>query len=407
MRPTRRSRRTAGQMTLRTGRAAGISAWSLAVLAPTAAGGHPEYVTKLLRAIVGTGSSPQVVWPITATFPDGLITEGFDQPRVLVDMPDRASVGSARWLLSRLSFTQRHDLAFLRWFFGRRDIDVLLIEEIQRFTLPLIVMTARLKRVRSVVHLHNVRRHDYTGGPLDRLDMKTLGWALRKVDSVVVHAPANARQARGLYGVEAVVVPHGIDPVITTVQPPPQKPTYLFFGVNRPNKGLSVLVEAVKASANGEELRVAGFTAKSELAATTALLGQLNNVSWTNGFIPAEQVSSYFQEVTAVVLPYTAFDAQSGVLHLAIEHCVPVIASDVGGVGEAVTALGVGLVVPPSNASALAAALRRMSQDHVNAEFRKQCLAAQAQLSWKASADGMLAALRGKVSRDDAGASED
>ena len=55
-----------------------------------------------------------------------------------------------------------------------------------------------------------------------------------------------------------------------------------------------------------------------------------------------------------VVLPYTFFASQSGVLHQALAHRRPVVATDVGALGECVRRWGIGTVVPPDDEEALA-----------------------------------------------------
>jgi len=64
-------------------------------------------------------------------------------------------------------------------------------------------------------------------------------------------------------------------------------------------------------------------------------LGIAQKVKWMDRYIPNDEVPRLFQNANLVVLPY--LDAtQSGVVPLAYEFDVPVVASDVGGLSEIV-----------------------------------------------------------------------
>ena len=64
-----------------------------------------------------------------------------------------------------------------------------------------------------------------------------------------------------------------------------------------------------------------------------------------------------------IVLPYTSFASQSGVLYDAYSHAVPLVVSDVGVVGVTVREEETGWVVPPGDAAALASAVTTALRD--------------------------------------------
>jgi glycosyltransferase involved in cell wall biosynthesis len=70
-----------------------------------------------------------------------------------------------------------------------------------------------------------------------------------------------------------------------------------------------------------------------------------------------------FGQASVVVLPYTAFASQSGVLHDAYAQGRPVIVTDVGALGETVREDGTGLVVPAGDAAALTEAIEQLLSD--------------------------------------------
>ncbi len=108
---------------------------------------------------------------------------------------------------------------------------------------------------------------------------------------------------------------------------PSERIILLFFGELRESKGPDVLLEA------------------AHLLPAEVDLGR----------VPDELVSVYFQAADAIVLPYRrSFLATSGVLQWAAAARKPVIATDVGDVGDLVRRYRLGLVVEPENPKRLA-----------------------------------------------------
>jgi glycosyltransferase involved in cell wall biosynthesis len=102
--------------------------------------------------------------------------------------------------------------------------------------------------------------------------------------------------------------------------------------------------------------------------------------------LPDEEVAAVMRNAALVVLPYLGTDA-SGVLATAIGHGRPVVVSDVGSLGETVREFGLGEVVPPGDAHALAEACRRLlgNADALHGAF-EGTRAARAALTWDAAA---------------------
>ena len=90
---------------------------------------------------------------------------------------------------------------------------------------------------------------------------------------------------------------------------------------------------------------------------------------------------------SVVVLPYRRRVDASGVLALAIGHGLPIVASDVGSLGETVTEFGLGEVVPPEDVEALAAAcIRLLGDDGRRDEAVRGAAKAREALTWEAAA---------------------
>ena len=81
-----------------------------------------------------------------------------------------------------------------------------------------------------------------------------------------------------------------------------------------------------------------------------------------NRSISMEEVTQLFLRCTAVVLPYTEA-SQSGVACLAFGFGTPIIASNVGGLGEIVNHKKDGLLVPPRDSNALASSIISLLSD--------------------------------------------
>src|SRR5439155_6332229 len=79
-------------------------------------------------------------------------------------------------------------------------------------------------------------------------------------------------------------------------------------------------------------------------------------------FIDEDEVSDLFKSCSALVMPYTSFSAQSGVLHLAVVHGTPVVVSDVAGLAEDVRGWEIGEVAAPNDHESLANAIRNLHQ---------------------------------------------
>lgn len=110
--------------------------------------------------------------------------------------------------------------------------------------------------------------------------------------------------------------------------------TFLFFGRIEKYKGLRVLSEAYKQIAKTHEnieLIIAGSGNLNEYVND---FSNLPNSRIENRYISDEEVGSFFSiPNTVLVLPY--LDAsQSGVIPIALEYGVPIIASDTGGLRE-------------------------------------------------------------------------
>jgi glycosyltransferase involved in cell wall biosynthesis len=165
---------------------------------------------------------------------------------------------------------------------------------------------------------------------------------------------------------------------------PPAEPRLAIVGRLIPIKAHVVLLEAlvrVREQVPGVTLEVAGDgPLDADLRAAVSRLGLGDAVSFLGRVAPAAPV---FERAAVVVVPSRG-EGFGMVALEAMERGRAVVASDVGGLPEIVEAGVTGIVVPPDDPEALAAALVELARDPVRAAAlgaagRKRALAAFSQ----------------------------
>jgi len=136
----------------------------------------------------------------------------------------------------------------------------------------------------------------------------------------------------------------------------------LFFGRISPYKGIEYLCEAMKKV--HEEVPDATLTIAGggKMYFDYAPYKDLDYIHLMNRYIPTEELANLLQRCDFSVCPYT--DAtQSGVIMTSFTMNKPVIASNVGGLGEMIEDGKTGILVPPKDIDALANALISLLKD--------------------------------------------
>lgn len=214
-----------------------------------------------------------------------------------------------------------------------------------------------------------------------------LRWSARTLrdaaDALVVHdeVARGLLVARGV-GAERVRVIAPATPAPSATPPrgaaraglgiPASAPVVLFLGFIKPYKGLGVLLESVarlRAALPGVVLLVAGeaMNGRAEYDRTIARLGLGPHVRWSGRFVPSDALAAHLAAADVVALPYLEASS-SGVLLAAYAHARPVVATSVGGLPALVEHGRTGLLVPPRDPDALAAALRELLEDPARRE---------------------------------------
>lgn len=214
--------------------------------------------------------------------------------------------------------------------------------------------------VPTVAVVHEPLPHEPSG--LDRFlarrMFRNLAGALSHATSVTDELEALAPRLR------VATVPHPPNLRVTRRPLPPGPPwRLLFLGHLRPYKGLDVALEALRHLADAgfdARLTVAGnpWRPPDEWRAQVTRLGIDRLVRFRFGYVPDGEIDSLLSEHHVLVAPYRQA-AQSGVVPLALAAGRPVVATDVGGLPEAVRDDVDGIVVPAEDPVAFAAGVRR------------------------------------------------
>jgi len=228
-------------------------------------------------------------------------------------------------------------------------------------------LAARKAGVPLVYHVHSPTARDSTRPIQNFLNAKLERWSLRRAARLITVSASLQSQMRqqGFPAPQLSTVPNGVPPL---VGPPRQTPsgnwrlgmTALF----RPRKGVEVLLEALselRGSGLDVTLRAIGpFETQqyeAEVKQRTEQLGLSDAVTWT-GF--AEDITAELQRIDVLVLPSLFGEGLPMVVLEAMAGGVPVVASRVEGVPEAIQHREQGLLVSPGDVDQLTMAIAEL-----------------------------------------------
>lgn len=139
----------------------------------------------------------------------------------------------------------------------------------------------------------------------------------------------------------------------------------LFFGLIRPYKGLTDLLDAFaeldEAEAKGFWLTIVGETWEGTegIVESTRSHRYADRITVVNRYVHDNEVGGFFAGADAVALPYRR-SSGSGPLHITMSVGLPVIISNVGGLTEAADGYEGALVVAPGSVTEITEAIRRL-----------------------------------------------
>lgn len=196
----------------------------------------------------------------------------------------------------------------------------------------------------------------------------------RYADHLFVHGTALAQVLAAQRGVPAArisIIPMGAPAGFTSAGtvPAADSATVLFFGRIKAYKGLDILVEAMPlVMAEVPDVRFLVVGGEGDMTPYRQQPAAAHvPVTWVNRFVDDDEVAGFFRQAAVVVLPYTDGSASS-VITLAYALARPVVASRVASLPDAVIEGVTGLLVPPRDPAALAAALIDLLRDRARCQ---------------------------------------
>lgn len=261
--------------------------------------------------------------------------------------------------------------------------DIVQFEETVSRTLRGLFRRAR-RAAPVVLRVHDVETHKGSDSRMPAAMRDDRNWMRANADLVMVHGRFCYDAFTARHATPTIETVHGI------ILPPdayrePVPGSILMFGRMEAYKGLDTLIAALEilsAHGVGPVVTIAGRG--PEIARLRPRLDALANVRVLDGFVPFDRLAELFQDAEIVVVPYKGA-TQSGVAAAGFANHRIVVASDVGRLPDVVTHENNGLLVPPDDPVALAAALRRLQEDRALAlDLRRGAAQSAGRLAWPA-----------------------
>lgn len=255
----------------------------------------------------------------------------------------------------------------------------------------------RLKKHRPETRVlfvcHNVYSHERTrllgSRSLQRIFNRAV---LRRPDGFLVHASPLIQELREFNpGVPIQYVPHPVYDFYQQWDPGPidrdrTETHLLFFGKIRSHKGLEVLLAAFSRLVAQFPIRltIAGefYVSEEKMRRLAREFNVDSNIRWRPEYISNAEVPLLFRSADAVVLPYSRA-TQSGIVPVAYQFEVPVIASAAGGLPDLIRDGKTGFLFPPGDAEALAGCISDFLRREDREVFKQEIRKVRNEMTWK------------------------
>lgn len=368
---------------------------------PSSYGGHALYSYELLSALnkIGLKKNVQVSLVTSQDLKPEYRNGNYPVYDILPLLkPRNIFRNKIQWGFSRIVHYTHREAIFQRWLKQNKIDGCIHFQEYAPWLSPRYFKQLHVQGLKLFYTVHNIYPHTYPLGMPRWIYHFWRRRVLKIFDGLFVHTEGLKKELITFLGKThppIFVVPHGIwtiteDSLHTPCGEKRAKLKHLlFFGVIRPNKGLHILLEAMEQLPEFT-LTVAGSPYEvSYQNHIRFLVKQLphNQVKMIDRFITKQEMVNLFSKSSLLILPYTTFSSQSGVLYDALAYGLPIVVTDVGGVGETVKLWDIGEVVPPNNPMALSEGIHRLSKPNRYKEVLKSIKKAKQTLSWKRSAE--------------------
>jgi glycosyltransferase involved in cell wall biosynthesis len=326
----------------------------------------------------------------------------FLYPGGVIDSDKKFRVGERKTLKISRTISYLNPFSWIRAAF----LTSTSVVHLQWWSLPLvpvylvILLLLKLRQKKIIFTVHNVVPHEKS--PLDQwLTSMVLAFG----NKFIVHTEDNRDQLAKAFQIpkdriSVIHMPvHDMYPaaklsdeeIRDKYKLPRSGPVLLFFGNIRPYKGLDTLIKAMPEIVEAHpraHLLVAGQSWGNwdkSYGEIIRSLGLADSVTAILDYVPMSEVANLFEASDLVVLPYTHFDAQSGVGNIALAMKKPLVVTRVGGLEELVR--DERALCPPGDAPALAQTITGVLTD---ADLRSKLAADSSYLaarySWSSAA---------------------
>ena len=375
------------------------------VLGPVAPyrGGIAHYTTRLVTELRTQGHNVRIL-NLSRQYPASVFpgTSQFDESDTAFQ------IDSTRCLDSLQPLTWLKTAALIR----QRRPDLLIVQWWHSFFAPSfgsVAAAARAVGTRVVFLCHNALPHE--AKPWDRLLARA---TYRLADLIVVHADSEKSRIAQLAPRTPVRVhPHPIYDLFQSDVEPDRalaraergittRYSALFFGLIRHYKGVDILIDAMRLIPADVDLslRIVGecYDDPKPYEEQIRAAGLSGRVTFENRYLGNDDVPFEMAAADVVVLPYR-HATQSGIVQIAYACERPVITTAVGGLPEVVEDGVSGLLVPPENPAALAAALQKACNDDTLAAWRQGVRQLRTRFTWPSMVEQLTAPLSAAESR--------
>lgn len=350
---------------------------------PTAHGGQPAYIREVMTAISKLKNGVLLNLITRKDLGTEFTFAPYQIERILPELKNRQKFNSTiAWAWSRLSLYLFQDARFLN-FCRKSNVDVVHLQEITPiFSIATIFLLKFILDIKVVMTLHNVKPHKYPRFiPKNIIDLAT-SIRISLADRILVHTHELKKLAINIssqkYDYKILVAPHGVWSYYgeELVKVDTVRTGLFFFGVVRANKGIELLLQALLI------LHTKGLTIPTTIAGKIEdqsyydntlfpLIRRLSEFGYPlvfkEGFASYEDIRAIADTSQYLVLPYTDFSAQSGVLFDALALGIPLITTPGHSVAEFVSKYEIGAVslttAPEDLASVIENELCRSHQD--------------------------------------------
>lgn len=229
-------------------------------------------------------------------------------------------------------------------------------------------IAAKRCRIPFVFHVHSPTSRDSTRWLINWINQKIERWSIRKADRIVTVSDSlkTHMESLGIDPRKIVVCPNGV-PVQEKIQLPSSENKFVVGTVAlfRPRKGTEILLQAIsqlkKRGVNVHCLAVGPFENPTYEKQLFDLVDELqigDCIEWT-GF--TQDVASHFKKMNAFALPSLFGEGLPMVVLEAMSYGVPVVASDVEGIPQAIRSEKDGLIVKAGDPHDLANRIQELA----------------------------------------------